>query len=94
MEEKQKNKDKNKQKQYIILAVLIIIMIALAGVMFFMSQNSNEDELDENEMAYTDLITQINEGNVEKIEMTVGSTTVNVKLKDQEEFLVRKLLLK
>ena len=85
MEEKQKNKDKNKQKQYIILAVLIIIMIALAGVMFFMSQNSNEDELDENEMAYTDLITQINEGNVEKIEMTVGSTTVSVKLKDQEE---------
>ena len=86
MEEKQKNKDKNKQKQYIILAVLLILLIVIGGIIYFTNNNNSDDgELDENEMAYTELITQINNGNVERIEMTVGSTTVSIKLKDQEE---------
>ena len=90
MEEKQKNKDKNKQnnqKQYIILTVLLILLIAIGGIIFFTSNQNktDEDELDENEMAYTELLTQIDEGNVEKIEMTVGSTTAKIKIKDEEE---------
>ena len=36
-------------------------------------------------MAYTDLIKEINDGTVEKIEMTVGSNTVKTKLKNVEE---------
>ena len=90
MEEKQKNKDKNKQnnqKQYVILTVLLILLIAIGGIIFFTSNQNktDEDELDENEMAYTELLTQIDEGNVEKIEMTVGSTTAKIKIKDEEE---------
>jgi len=36
-------------------------------------------------MAYTDLIKEISYGNIEKIEMTVGSTTVKVKQKNIDE---------
>lgn len=83
MEEKQKNNKQNNKKQYILLAVLVLLMIILAVMIYFVATNS--DEADEKEISYTELIDAINGGNVEKIEMTVGSTTVKVKLKDQEE---------
>ena len=82
MEEKQKD-NKNNKKQYIILAVLVILMIVLAVIIFLMMSSSSEK--DEKELAYTELISALDAGNVEKIEMTVGSTTVKVKLKDEEE---------
>ena len=82
MEEKQKD-NKNNNKQYIILAALVILMIILVVMIFLMTRNNSEKE--ENELAYTELISALNEGNVEKIEMTVGSTTVKVKLRDDEE---------
>lgn len=87
MEEKQKNNDKNKQKQYIILAILLILLFAIGGFLYYTSNKNNNDEeqLDENEMAYTELIKQVDEGNVEKIEMTAGSTTAKVKIKNEEE---------
>ncbi len=83
MEEKQKNNKQNNKKQYILLAVLVLLMIILAVMIYFVATNS--DEADEKEISYTELIDAINGGNVEKIEMTVGSTTVKVKLKEQEE---------
>ena len=87
MEEKQKNNDKNKQKQYIILAILLILLFAIGGFLYYTSNKNNNDEeqIDENEMAYTELIKQVDEGNVEKIEMTAGSTTAKVKIKNEEE---------
>lgn len=83
MEEKQKNNKQNNKKQYILLTVLVLLMIILAVMIYFVATNS--DEADEKEISYTELIDAINGGNVEKIEMTVGSTTVKVKLKEQEE---------
>ena len=86
MDENQKNKKKNNKKQYILLAILIFLMIALAVVIYFVSTNENdEDPLGENEISYTELINQINDGNVERIELTVGSTTAKIKLKDVED---------
>ena len=58
-------------------------MIALAIGIYFIT--TNNEETDEKELSYTELIDAINQENVEKIEMTVGSTTVKVKLKDVEE---------
>ena len=58
-------------------------MIALAIGIYFIT--TNNEEADEKELSYTELIDAINQENVEKIEMTVGSTTVKVKLKDVEE---------
>lgn len=80
------NKDKEREKKkkiiYIILAVVLLTAIfAVLGIYLFNSNNKNK----ENELAYTDLIKEINDGTVEKIEMTVGSNTVKTKLKNVEE---------
>ena len=83
MEEKQKNNDQKKKKQYILFGILIVLVIILAFLTYFLL--TSEDKEDEKELAYTELIQEINAGNVEKIEMTVGSTSIKVKLKDVEE---------
>lgn len=59
--------------------------------------NNKGDQKDEKTLAYTDLIKEISYGNIEKIEMTVGSTTVKVKVKNVEEekhqlFLIQRAL--
>ena len=77
------DKQKNNKKQYILLATLVILMIVLAIATYFIF--INKYKIKEKELAYTQLIKEIDEGNIEKIEMTVGSTTVKVKLKDSEE---------
>ena len=48
-------------------------------------KNKDENTIKKDEIAYTELIKQIDEGNVTKIKMTVGSTTVKVTLKDEEK---------
>ena len=83
MDEKQKNNEKNNKKQYILLAVLVFLTIILAVAIYFLYANGESAE--EKELAYTELITQLNEGNVESIEMTVGSSSIKVKLRDEEE---------
>lgn len=80
------NKDQEREKKkkiiYIILAVVLLTAIfAVLGIYLFNSNNKNK----ENELAYTDLIKEINDGTVEEIEMTVGSNTVKTKLKNVEE---------
>ena len=79
--EQQKNKQ-DKKKQYIIVAICILAVL-IAGVAIYLFTSKNDTN--ENELAYTDLIKQISDGKVEKVEMTVGSTTVKVKIKDTEK---------
>ena len=78
------NKNGKNNKGLIISAVILIsIIIVLSGVaIYFLTNNKNQDD---KTLAYTDLIKEISNGNVEKIEMTVGSTSVKVKIKDVEE---------
>ena len=78
--EKEKNKDK---KLLIILGSVIILLAIITGIIFLYMNTSKEN--DENTLAYTDLIKEMSYGNIEKIEMTVGSTTVKVKMKNVEE---------
>src|SRR5699024_9353112 len=66
-----------------LIIVLLILLAILLGLTIYMMQNQKEEE--ENTLAYTDLIKEISYGNIEKIEMTVGSTTVKVKQKNVEE---------
>ncbi len=81
MKDKQKNKNKI---YYTILSVVAIICIAvIIGVLLF-TNNKNENK-EEMELAYTELIKKIDNKEVEKIEMSVGSTSVKVKLKDVEK---------
>lgn len=84
---KPKKRKDNKKKWFIVLAICLIIVLVLIGIGIFVSKRNNDkdDTIPENEIAYTELIKQIDEGNVTKIKMTVGSTTVKVTLKDEEE---------
>ena len=77
------NKDKNK-KWWIIIGILTVVAVVM-GVLLFFVINKNDNEKDKNTLAYTDLIKEISYGNVEKVEMTVGSTTVKIKIKNEEE---------
>ena len=83
MDEKQKNDEKKKNRQYILLGSLVVVMIAIIAVMYFMTASNSDPS--ERELAYTELIEAVNAGNVESVEMTVGSTTAKVKLKGVEE---------
>lgn len=84
---KQNNdKDSKKRIRIIIDVIATLIMIALIAVLvFFIYKNQNEKNSEENTLAYTELVREIQNGNVEKIELTIGSTTLKVKMKDIEE---------
>lgn len=76
------NEKKNKKSMLLIgLSILFVIVIALVSI-FWVKNTSKKDE---NTLAYTDLIKELSYGNIEKVEMTTGSTTLKVKLKDVEE---------
>ena len=83
---KDKNKDNEKeQKKKLWIAVItlvILLIIAIVGVVIY---NQNSDEEDENTLAYTELIKEISYENVEKVELTTGSRTAKVKLKNEDE---------
>ena len=83
---KDKNKDNEKeQKKKLWIAVItlvILLIIAIVGVVIY---NQNNDEEDENTLAYTELIKEISYENVEKVELTTGSRTAKVKLKNEDE---------
>ena len=80
---KQNDNKKSNDKLLIVLTIIAIILVIVAIASIFLMQNKKEQ--DDNTLAYTDLIKEISSGNVEKVEMTVGSTTVKVKIKEQEE---------
>ena len=82
-EEKDNMKKKNEKKLWIGLLVLILVLAIVAIAAYFVVNNKKDE--DDKTLAYTDLIKEMSYGNIEKIEMTVGSTTVKVKMKNVEE---------
>ncbi len=83
--DKNENRKNNKKKKSLIISsiILVSIIIVLVGVAIYYLTNNKEK--DDKTISYTDLIKEISYGNVEKIEMTVGSTSIKVKFKDVEE---------
>ena len=80
----EENKDKDKLNK-ILMGILIATLIVAIGVAgYFLFFYEKEDAKD-TKLAYTDLIKQVTDGEIEKIEMTVGSTSVKVKQKNVEE---------
>ena len=79
MKDKPKSNDK---LLYLILGVITVICVALITIL---TLNNGADTKENLELAYTDLIKKIDSKEVEKVEMTVGSTTVKVKLKNEEK---------
>ena len=82
-----KDKDKSKKKSEVLLNTLITIFtIAIIVLIGFLAYQYNKNKnSDENKLAYTDLVKEIQAGNVEKIEMTTGSMSLKVKMKDVEK---------
>ena len=79
--ENNKNKPK-KEKLILSLNILAVLILILVGMMiFYITKNQNSDD---KTLAYTDLIKEMSYGNIEKIEMTVGSTSVKVKIKNND----------
>lgn len=87
IEHSKNNQGKDKNKKILLWTLIILLVIFLIAVIIFavIKDNKDRDNIGEDEISYTELIKQINEGNVEKIQMTVGSTTVKVNLKDEEK---------
>ena len=81
-EDNNKQKDKNNYNIYYLIAAIVLLLAILVVAVFMISQSKSKDE---NTIAYTDLIKQVDENNIEKVEMKVGSTTVKVKIKGEEK---------
>ena len=85
MDNREENQKENKKKKQlsILVGILSIILIILIGISiyFFAFDKSGEEQ----KIAYTDLIKKISDNEVEKVEMRVGSTSVKVKLKEEEK---------
>ena len=79
-----KNQNKKNDKKILISSIILgVILVIMVGIsMYFVSKNQNQDD---KTLAYTDLIKEMSYGNVEKIEMSVGSTSVKVKMKNVDE---------
>ena len=81
------DKDKMKKILKILLnvAIICVILLATATAIYFIYKSNKEKNSEENILSYTELINEINNDNVEKLEMTIGSTNVKVKLKGVEK---------
>lgn len=79
-----KNQNKKNDKKILISSIILgVILVIMVGIsMYFVSKNQNQDD---KTLAYTDLIKEMSYGNIEKIEMSVGSTSVKVKMKNVDE---------
>ena len=85
MKENEKDNEK-KKKLYAIIAIVVLIALIIAGTIWLIvSKNNSNNEEDKPEIAYTELIKMIEDGQIEKIEMTTGSQSIKVKVKDVEE---------
>ena len=76
------NKKKSSNNLYYVLTILIsIILIGALVFSYFYLENQNKEK----EVAYTQLIKEIDEEKIEKIEMTSGSQSAKIKYKDIEK---------
>ena len=79
------NKDENKKNnKYMLIGIAVAVFVLLVSLIaaYFIVNNKDKENVD---LAYTELIKKMSDGEIEKIEMTVGSTSLKVKLKNVEE---------
>ena len=72
--------NKENKKIWILTTILVIVAVAIAGIFIYLNNKKNQENL-----AYTQLIKDIDEEKVETIEMTVGSSSAKIKYRDVEE---------
>ena len=81
---KENNKPKQNKKKnnnmLMIFTILIVAVLAIGTYLYIGMSKKNEDK----DVAYTNFLQDIENGLVEKIEMTVGSTSLKVTYKERE----------
>ena len=86
---KNEKSSNSKKKRIVLIAILCTILVVLGAICGYIllnnKKNNNEEKEDDKKVAYTQLIKDIDEAKIEKIEMTVNSTSIKVKYKDTEE---------
>ena len=76
------NEGKENSKSLItLLTIVVIISLVVTAILGYKYYNEKEEK----ELAYTELISSINEGEVEKIKMTTGSNSLTVTYKGEGE---------
>lgn len=83
-EDKKPHKSSNKNKTYRLL-LIIAIFISIALTLFFVLRPVDNQDYDENKYNYNNLLNDIKEGKIEKIEMTKGSYGVSA-IKTEEAY--------
>ena len=78
------NGENNKSNKKNIVLYVMVLLFFLAVVSVFLFMNSNKQK-DNKEFSYTQLLNCINDGSVEKIEMTEGSNIAKIKIVNEEE---------
>ena len=78
---KKNNKKNNSTSYYLLASILGLILVAALVYGYFYMEKQNKSK----EVAYTDVIMQIEDDEIEEIEMNAGSTTAKIKYKGQEE---------
>ena len=85
-ENQNKDKKKKKNKKGKVLLTILVIAALIAGIVYgVISYNNSKKEKEEKTLAYTKLVTDMQEDKVEKIEMKAKSETVKIKLKDDDK---------
>ena len=81
--DKNKNNEKEKSKKLLIslIGLIILLVIVIVGIIIYNQKNKE----DEDTLAYTDLIKEISYGNVEKVELTTGSRTAKITIRNEKE---------
>lgn len=85
MQDNDANKKKGKSKIYYTIVVIIAVLLIAATIFVYMYISNKKNKEEDKDVAYTELIKDISEKEIEKIEMTVGSTSLKVKYKDIEK---------
>ena len=75
------SKDKELLKN-IAISIIILVCLVVAFVFYYVNNMAKNEE---KELDFTEFITSINEGSIEKIKMTTGSTTLTVTMTGEGE---------
>lgn len=79
-----KSKQKGKKNNNLIITILGILIVVAVAILAYSYVQNNKDKEDK-EIGYTEFLQDIENGLIEDIEMTVGSTTLKVTYKEREE---------
>ena len=79
-----KNDDKDNKLKVVLMWIIALLVTAIVVIAAIYTLNTPKSK-DDKTLSYTDLIKQIAVGNVKKVEMTTGSTSIKVTLKEKIE---------